>query len=401
MKFNYQARDSRGQTQVGVVEASSKEAALQILGRHGLYITLLEETKKRPVYARRLAFFERVSAKDIMLFSRQLAILFKSQVTLIEALRTLSLQTGSSSFKEKILEISEDIEGGTSLSQALGKYPALFSPYYVSVVRSGEVSGSLSGVLFTLADHLEREYELRSKIKAALTYPAFILGTGLIVVMLLMLFVIPNLTRILGDLGGELPLATRIVISFADALRRFWFIFILVAAAGIFGLLRYVKTASGKKAFDGFLLQVPLLNEFLRMIYLSRFAENLSTLISGGLPIVEALEITRDVVGNETYKAIIEETKEGVKGGDRISDSLSKYPKEFPPLFTQMILVGEKSGSLDSTLLNVVQFYQKEVAHTVENFLSILEPLLIVVLGLLVGGLMAAILLPLYKVISF
>ena len=382
MKFNYQARNQTGETQVGVIEASSKDAALQLLSQHGLTVTILEESGDKPFYSKSISFFERVKAKDVMMFSRHLAILFKSQVTLLEALRTLALQTRNRMFAEKIMRISEDVEGGTSLSQALSRNPDVFSSYYVSMVRSGESAGSLSEVLESLADHLEREYNLQNKIKSALTYPAFIVGTGVVVLTLMMAFVVPNLTRLAGFLN------------------TWWWLVFLLLALGVFFLLRYIKTPQGKHNVDLFVLKVPALNSFLRMMYLSRFAENLSTLIAGGLPIVEAIEITQEIVGNDYYKSILGEAKEAVRKGERISDVLGRYPLEFPPVFTQMVLVGEQSGSLDTTLLNVVQFYQRELANTVESFLSILEPLLIVILGLLVGGLMAAILLPLYQLVT-
>ncbi|OHA64075.1 MAG: hypothetical protein A2842_02070 [Candidatus Wildermuthbacteria bacterium RIFCSPHIGHO2_01_FULL_48_25] len=400
MKFNYQARNQTGETQVGVIEASSKDAALQLLSQHGLTVTILEESGDKPFYSKSISFFERVKAKDVMMFSRHLAILFKSQVTLLEALRTLALQTRNRMFAEKIMRISEDVEGGTSLSQALSRNPDVFSSYYVSMVKSGESAGSLSEVLESLADHLEREYNLQNKIKSALTYPAFIVGTGVVVLTLMMAFVVPNLTRILGDLGGELPFITKVVIGLAGFLNTWWWLVFLLLALGVFFLLRYIKTPQGKHNVDLFVLKVPALNSFLRMMYLSRFAENLSTLIAGGLPIVEAIEITQEIVGNDYYKSILGEAKEAVRKGERISDVLGRYPLEFPPVFTQMVLVGEQSGSLDTTLLNVVQFYQRELANTVESFLSILEPLLIVILGLLVGGLMAAILLPLYQLVT-
>lgn len=400
MKFNYQARDQKSETQVGVIEASSKDAALQLLAQHGLVVTILEESGERPFYAKPLPFLERVKRKDVMLFSRHLAILFKSQVTLLEALHTLALQTRSRNFGEIIMKMSEDIEAGTSFSQALEKHPDAFSSYYISMVRSGETAGSLSTVLNSLAEHLEREYELQNKIKSALTYPAFIVIIGVSVLFLMVVFVVPNLTRTLSDLGGDLPFITKVVIGLVDILRSFWLLFLLLLTGGIFFLMRYIKTPEGKGNFDVFLLKVPGLNSFLRMMYLSRFAENLATLVAGGLAIVSALEITQEIVGNTYYKKIIGEAKQAVQKGARISDVLGRYPLEFPPVFTQMVLVGEQSGTLDTTLLNIVQFYQRELSNAVEGFLSILEPLLIVILGLLVGGLMAAILLPLYQLVT-
>jgi len=252
-------------------------------------------------------------------------------------------------------------------------------------------------VLEYLADHMEREYHLVSKIRSALVYPAFIVFLAFSVLSLLMFFVIPNLSKVLEQTGQELPGVTKIVLGLASLFRGFWWIFLLLVGGAVFFFFRWKKTPEGTRFLDQFYLKVPLLNSFLRMIYLSRFAENLSTLISGGLPIVQALDITGRIVGNSVYEEIIEEAKSEVQKGNQISTVLQKYPAEFPPVFTQMVFVGEKSGTLDKTLINIVSFYQKEVERTVEAFLSIVEPTLIVFLGLIVGGLLASVLLPLYQ----
>ncbi|TSD04089.1 MAG: hypothetical protein Greene071421_455 [Parcubacteria group bacterium Greene0714_21] len=380
------------------MEASSQDAALEVLSRSSLYVTLLEEAAKKPVYAKRISFFEKVSVKDVMLFSRQLAIMFKSQVSLLEALRTLAVQTKNQSFKEKIFDMAEQVEAGTPLSQALALHSAIFSPFYIAMAKSGEASGTLAKSLEYLADHLSREYELTSRVRGALVYPAFVVAVAFLVLFLMMFFVIPNMTKVLEGLGQQLPLLTRIVISTADFLRsKWWLLLLLLALSGTF-LFRYVRTPEGKRFLNSAFLSFPLLGPLLSMVYLARFAENLSTLVAGGIPIVQALDITGSVVGNTVYRKIISEARDEVKKGRNISEVLQRHPKEFPPLFTQMVLVGEKSGTLDTSLLNIVEFYQKEVARTVDSFLSLIEPMLIVVLGLMIGGLMASVLLPLYQI---
>ncbi|MDP4007182.1 MAG: type II secretion system F family protein [bacterium] len=397
MKFNYQARDKKGKTQSGVIEASSREAALQLLAGHNLFVTILEAAQARRFFERNIGFFERVSLRDIMMFSRQLSVMFVSRVPLVEALQTLASQTKSKAFKEKIFRLSEEVEGGTPLSDALSKFPDVFSPFYINMVKSGEASGSLSDVLEYLADHIEREYNLMSKIRSALVYPAFVVFLAFAVLALLMFFVIPNLSKVLEQTGQELPAITKFVLALAVFFRAFWWVLFLLVGGAVFFVLRWKKTPEGTKFFSELYLKIPLLNSFLRMIYLSRFAENLSTLISGGLPIVQALDITSRIVGNTVYERILTEAKTEVQNGNQISTVLQKYPSEFPPVFTQMVFVGEKSGTIDKTLTNVVSFYQKEVDRTVEAFLSIIEPALIVFLGLIVGGLMASVLLPLYQ----
>ncbi|MDP2641476.1 MAG: type II secretion system F family protein [Candidatus Yanofskybacteria bacterium] len=400
MKFQYQARNNEGQAQSGVVEASSRDAALQILDRYGLYVTVLEG-EASSLFSRKIEIFSGVSRKEIMIFARQLAIMFKAEVPLIEALQATAQQTGNKNFKEKLLTMSQDVEAGVALSQALSRYPDAFSSFFINMVKSAEASGKLSDVLEYLAQHEEREYELNSKVKGAFVYPAFVVFIAGSVLFMMMFFVVPNITKVIVDAGGELPAITQALARFTEIVRTFWWLFLFVGGGSIVFLLRYLKTPEGKRFFGIYALKVPLVGSFLRMIYLTRFAENLSTLVSGGIPIVQALEITANIVGNEVYKELILSAQEGVKRGERISTLLKEHPREFPPLFTQMVFVGEKSGALDQVLSNVVGFYQKEVERTITSFIGLLEPALIVVLGVSVGGLMASLLLPLYQAISF
>lgn len=400
MKFNYQGRTKDGDVRVGQVEASSQEAAINLLQGYGLYVTLLTEDKS-PFYARRIVLFSKVSRKDVVMFSRQLSIMFKAKVSLIEALRVLSSQLKNLDFKEKIFRISEQVEAGTSFSKALSEYPKIFSPFYIAMVRSGEISGKLSEVLDYLAEHLEREYHITSKAKSALIYPALVLFVVLLVIVMLIFFVIPNLKTILESTGQELPLSTRIVLGTSDFASDWGLVIFLILAAVIIFLGQYKKTDAGKRMFDGLWLKVPLLGELLKMIYVSRFSENLSTLISGGLPIAMALETTADVMGNELYRDVIGKAREAVRRGDNISTIIGEHPELFPPVFTQMCVVGEKTGSLDNVLLNIVSFYQEEIDTRIESLLGLLEPLLIVFLGAIVGGIMLSILSPMYSMMTF
>lgn len=400
MKFNYQARTEKGEVRAGAIEASSRETAIGLLQKHGLYVTVLEESKEAPIYAKRIKFFERVSVKEIVLFSRQLAIMFTSKVSLVESLRTLANQTKNADFKEKILKISEEVEGGTSFSLALSKYPKIFSSFYVAMVKAGETSGKLSESLNYLADHLEREYYLMGKIRGAMVYPSLIIFVALSVLILMTVFVIPHLSKVLEESGAELPAVTKVVINLSKFLRTWgWILFLMLAALIVF-LFRYSKTKTGKDLFDRFFVGLPGLGGFLKMVYLSRFAENLSTLVSGGIPVAQSLEICANIVDNVVYREIILKARDEVRKGEAISQVLIRYPKEFSPMFIQMTLVGERTGTLDKTLLNLVSFYQKETGRSLEDLLGILEPLLIVFLGLGVGGLMAAILMPLYRMSS-
>ena len=400
MKFNYQARTKEGDVQMGIVEAASQEAALSILQKYGLYITYLEEVVIPPFYSRNIRFFRGVSRKDIVIFSRQLSIMFKAGIPLAEALMVMGRQTQNPDFREKIIKISEKVEGGTSFSQALQFYPKEFTSFYVNIVKSGEVGGKLSDSLNYLADHLEREYNLQTKIQGALVYPAFVLLLFFIVAVVMGILVLPGLISIVESTGQEVSLITKIVIALSNFFEKSgWIVILAIIGLGIF-FYRYFKTPEGKKVFDKYSLNIPGLGTLLKKIYLTRFAENLTTLIAAGLPIAKALEITSDVVGNEVYKSIILKTMDEVRKGEPISSALARYPETISPFFVQMTLVGEKSGQLDNILLYVVDFYQREVDSSVESFMKLLEPILIIFLGIVVGGLAVSLLLPLYQTIG-
>jgi len=385
---------------MGIVEAASQEAALSILQKYGLYITYLEEVVVPPFYARNIRFFRGVSRKDIVIFSRQLSIMFKAGIPLAEALMVMGRQTQNPDFREKIIKISEKVEGGTSFSQSLQFYPKEFTSFYVNIVKSGEVGGKLSDSLNYLADHLEREYNLQTKIQGALVYPAFVLLLFFIVAVVMGILVLPGLISIVESAGQEISLITKIVITFSNFFEKSgWIVILAIIGLGIF-FYRYFKTPEGKKVFDKYSLNIPGLGTLLKKIYLTRFAENLTTLIAAGLPITKALEITGDVVGNEVYKSVILKTMDEVRKGEPISSVLERYPETISPFFVQMTLVGEKSGQLDNILLYVVDFYQREVDSSVESFMKLLEPILIIFLGIVVGGLAVSLLLPLYQTIG-
>ena len=256
MKFNYQARTKEGEMQTGVVEASDREAAFGILKAHGLYVTILERIAI-PFYAQKLKFFERVSNKDIVIFSRQLSIMLKSKVPVVETLRTIAKQMRKESFKEKILKITEQIEGGAPLSKSFAIYPKLFSTFYINMVKSGEASGKLSDIFIYLADYLEREEKFRSKIKAAMVYPAFIVIVFIGVVGIIMIYVIPQLAEVLEGTGQELPLATVIVITISDFLKEYWWVVLLALVALGIGIFQFAKSKSGKDIMDRISLRAP------------------------------------------------------------------------------------------------------------------------------------------------
>jgi len=399
MKFLYQARTKEGDIRSGTIEASSKEVALSLLQKLGYYVTYLEE-ERPPIYAKELKIFRRISLKDLFIFSRQLSIMLHSKVPIVESLATIAAQIKNPDFKEIISDIAEEVEAGSSLSRALLKYPKVFSPFYAAMVKAGEASGKLSQTLTFLSNHLEREYNLRGKIRGAMIYPTLVLVVFLGVLGLMVFSILPSFEKILKEREVEIPFITKAILSFSKILREKFFYLGLIFGTFIVLIFYYFKTKEGKKNFDKFSLKIPFFGEISKKLILSRFAQNLSTLISAGLSLPEALEIVEEIVGNEEYKNAISKIKEGVKKGESISSITTLYPELFPPLFTQLVLVGEKTGTLSNCLSTISNFYQSEAEKSIENFLSFLEPLLIIILGVLVGGLMLSVLLPLYRIIG-
>ena len=396
MKFSYQARNKDGDIQVGFVEASSKEAALEVLQGYGLYATVLLEVKD-PFWRSKIRFLNEASRKDIVSFTRQLAIMLKSDIPLVESFETIARQTRKKGFQEKLLKIAESIGGGETISKSLAEFPEMFSPFFIGMLKSGEASGRIPESLNYLADYLEKQQNFKSQIIAGLAYPGFVLVVFFGIAVVMCIFVIPNFEEIFSDMDMELPILTQIVLGAANLVRK-WGIILFLALAGLVGAaVFFFQDEENKKKMDKFLLGLPLIGNLISKMLLSRIALNLSTLISGGLPISQALTITGEVVGNNYYKEVVFETRDGVKGGEPISATLEKYPDIISPLFFQMIIAGEKTGSIDDSLLNVVDFYQKDVDRSLNTFVRLLEPIFIIILGGVVAGLMGAVLMPLYS----
>lgn len=399
MRFIYQARTKNGDIKAGSVEAESTQAAAEILRRDDLFVTFLKSDENK--FNIKFHFFEGVSGKDIAIFSRQLAVMFKANVSLVESLRTIGNQLTNQSFREKVLKISQTVEAGSPLSAALAKYPDIFSSFFIAMVKAGEVSGNLSEQFNYLADYLEKQYNLSGKIRGAMVYPIVILVVMVGVLFLMSYFVLPNLISMLTSSETELPLITKIVIAVTNFIRGIGGIVVLLVLIGIFVLVsRMARTKDGKEFLDRLILRIPIIRNLFKMIYVTRFADNLSTLIAGGIPINQALDITSMIVGNAVYRDAIIKTGEGVRKGQMISSVLLNYPELFPAMFDQMILVGEQTGSLDKSLLTMVSFYEKEAERAIDSMLLLIEPVMIVSLGLIVGLVVASVMIPLYSSMS-
>ncbi len=397
MLFTYQARTHEGLARQGSIEAPSIDGAVQALQRQNLVVLSVQPTIPAiPFYKRIIGGFGKPKQRDIVLLSRQLSTLFEAKVPVVHTFRTLIGQSTSGPLRAHLVEVLDDIQGGMSMSQAMAKHPAVFSSFFVNMVRSGEESGKLDDVFIYLADYLERTYALVSKTRNALIYPAFILTAFFGVVVLLLTLVIPKLTAIILEAGQELPIYTRIVIGTSNFLINYGvFLLLLMLGSGFF-LYRFIQTPEGRRALSRTQISVPIIGPLFQKFYLARLSDNMQTLITGGVPIVRALQITADVVGNEIYKGIILESIEAVRAGSTIADAFDRHP-EIPPLLTQMMRIGEETGKLDSILKSISRFYTREVESLVDNLVVLIEPILILVLGLGIGLIVASVLLPIYN----
>ncbi|MEK7660134.1 MAG: type II secretion system F family protein [Patescibacteria group bacterium] len=397
MLFNYKVRTTDGALKEGQLEAVSMDAAIEGLQRRNfIVVNVVPSGSEGGLVAMLGVSLERVSNRDVVLISRQLATLFDAKIPVLEALKTMAGEVEKNTIRTILQQVLEDIQGGQPMSAAMTKHPKLFSEFYVNMVRSGEESGKLGQVFNYLADYLERQYELRNKARNALVYPAFVMLAFLIVMMLMLTIVIPNLATIFKEQNIELPIYTRIVIGTGEFFRAFWIvIFVLVGIAGSF-LWRFVHTPAGQLAWERFLLALPVLGTLERKIYMARFCDNLQTLLSAGVPVIRSLEVTASVMGSVVYQDIIVEAIEAVKGGSTISDALSRHA-DIPVLVTQMMRIGEEAGKMNTMLESLSRFYRREVDSLVENFVSIIEPAMILILGGGVAFLVASVLLPLYS----
>ncbi len=398
MKFTYTAKDQKGELKKGFVIAANSAKAEQLLANNGLIIISLD-VQNETFLSKIEGLFNHVSYKDLVIFSRQLSTLVGARVPILQGLRILESQIDSKGLVQVIRNLIASIESGQSLSLAMSKHPDVFGNVYVSLVRSGEAAGTVGESLSYLADQLEKDYDLRSKVKSAVTYPAFVLSALVVVGVLMFKFVLPKLVEVLKEQEAELPLISKILISFTDWFQVYWWMVLLGLVGGVLLLRWYIFSASGRYMWDQLKIHLPIIGPLLQKIYMARFARNLATLVSGGIPIIQALKIIGDVINNVVYRDIMTITAEQVTNGKSIGDSLSKF-EEFPPLVTQMVRVGEQTAELDNILTKLASFYEKEVDSQISTLSSLLEPVIMVILGGAVGLLVAGVLLPIYNLAS-
>ncbi len=400
MKFEYQAKNPEGKLQVGTVDATDRESAIRILTGHGLFILSIVEFKEGGIKNITFGFLNKVTGKDVMIYTRQFATLMGAGVPLSTALGTLTKQTKNKILKEASEDIQKSIGSGLSLSQALSKYPAVFSEFYVNMIRSAEVTGRVSEVMEFLADYLEKQAALTSKIKNAMIYPAFMIIFLFLVVILMATFVFPQIESVFKELGGQLPAFTQAIVNFGKFVANWWWIIIFVLAALIYIITDYIKSKEGKVLMDVIILRVPVFNKLMIQLYVARFADSVAVLTAGGVALVQAIEISARTVGSNLYEEMLKAAAEDVKNGVPLSQAINKYPYYFPSLVGQMISVGETTGRIESLLKRISAFYTREIEDIVSNLVELIQPILMLVIGVIVGALFAAILMPVFSFIG-
>ena len=377
-----------------MVEAPSEEVAVDLLREKSLSVLYIKEEKQSRLTS--LPFLNRIKVKDIVIFSRQFAVLISANVAMVQSLKIVLDQTENPKLKGIISEVADDVEAGTRLSEALAKHPKVFTNFFISVIRSGETSGKLEEVLNYLADEMEKDYDMMSKIKGAMIYPAIIFVLLIVVGIVMMVVVVPKLTSILTETGTELPLATKILIGLSNFLVSYWWVLLVGSVAFGAGFRFYASTPFGKRNIDLVKLKLPVFGTLFRRIYLVRFTRSMQTLLLGGVTITKSLKISADVVGNEVYKELIEETVKQVEDGNSISSVFVQSP-EVPKMVGQMMSVGEKTGKLDVVLERITYFYGREINNIIANLMTLMEPFILIIMGVAVVGVIMAIMQPMYN----
>jgi type IV pilus assembly protein PilC len=398
--FKYKSVDQQGASREGTIEAVNIDLAITALQRRGLIISSIDPTKEGGVgLSMNLSFLERVTNEDVVMLSREITSLFEAQLSALRAFRLLAAEARTHKLAQKLTEVGNDIQSGATISAALGRHPEVFSSFYVNMVKAGEESGKLDEIFSYLADYLDRNYEITSKARNALIYPAFVLVTMAGVMVLMLTFIIPNISGMITQSGETIPIYTQVILDFSSFLINYWLLIIIALGVTGFFLYRYGKTEAGTMLYSRAKLQVPILGNIFRLLYLSRIADNLSTMLKSGVQILRGLEITGQVVGDPTYERVLTEAALDVKGGLPVSEALRKHP-EMPGIMIAMMKIGEETGNMGAILETISRFYTRQVNNAVDTLVSLIEPLMIVVLAVGVAFLLASVLIPIYNLTS-
>ena len=399
--YTYKVRDRAGKVLEGSIEADSTTLVANKLRQMG-YVPLAIDKKGGSAASKELHIFKpKVKLRDLAVFSRQFATMINSGLSLLRALSILEEQTESKALAATLREVRIDVEKGSALSQALARHPKTFNRLYIAMIRAGETGGVLDSVLLQLADTIEKQVELKHKIKSAMTYPVAVLALVILIVTAMLIFIVPTFKNLYTDLGGTLPLPTRMLLAVSDVLKK-WFLVVLAVEVGFVWMFkRWIQTEKGRAGWDAFKLKVPVFGKLAHKTALTRFSRTLASLLRAGVPILESLEITSDTVGNTVVANAVRDMQEGVKQGEPLAKRMADHGAVFPPMVAQMLAVGEETGAVDTMLDKVAEFYEQEVEALVDSLTSLLEPALIVVLGGAVGGMVIALYMPMFNIIKY
>jgi type IV pilus assembly protein PilC len=391
--FTYTARAFNGDLRTATIDASSRDDVIAQLRKQRLSVVKIDQDASKKIGK------GSIKTRDVVIFTRQFSTMINSGLPLVQALTILAEQTDNKALAEVTRKVVFDVESGNTVADALSKHPRAFTNLYVNMVAAGEAGGILDTILMRLATFLEKNDALVRKVKGAMIYPAVIMGVAGIAVVTLLIFVIPVFAGMFASAGQALPLPTRMVIGASGFLKHYWWIIGAIIIAGVYFGKKYYATSNGKLVIDRMMLHAPVLGDVLRKSAVSRFTRTLGTLISSGVSILEGLEITAKTAGNRVIQDAIMQSRSSIAGGDTIAQPLQKS-KVFPPMVISMIAVGEQTGGLDEMLSKIADFYDEEVDSAVSNLLSLLEPIMIVFLGVVVGGMVVAMYLPIFDMVN-
>ena len=397
--YVWKGRTTGGEVMSGELAAESRRELTMALRRKKIILINAREKSKGLSLSLKRAGAGSVRTKDLAIFTRQFATMINAGLPLVQCLDTLSKQTSKTVFREAISKVMKDVESGGTLAESIAKHRNIFSELYVQMVTAGEAGGVLDVILLRLATFLEKIDALKRKVKTAMMYPSVVLTVAVVATVFLLVFIIPTFAKMFTDFGGQLPLPTQIVMGLSDFLRGYWWAIIGVVIGVVLAIQRYYKTESGRLVIDRLLLKIPVLGSVIRKGAVARFTRTLGTLISSGVPILSGLDITARTAGNRVVENAVIATRESISQGNTIAEPL-RASGVFPPMVTSMIAVGEQTGALDEMLEKIAAFYDSEVDTAVEALTAIIEPVMIVVMGTVVGGMLVAMYLPMFKIVN-
>ena len=400
MKFVFKAKNQVGKYESGEISAPTKESAIALLQKENLFPVSLEAKKenKSDLVKTLLRYYEKVTDKELVMFFRQMAILVEGRVPILVALTAIKEQSSNNAYFVRVIdEMIRDIEDGMALSASMEKQPDVFSNLTINVIKAGEASGDLKKSIEYIADNIEKNYNLSSRVKSTLIYPAIVMVVFFIIGFLVVTFIVPKLTKIILELNADVPWYTQFLIKSGDFMSHYWWAVAIAILGFVGGVYYYVSTKDGKREWDQLKLKLPVFGMLFRQIYITRFSQNLAALLSSGIPIIRALLIVSEVVNNVVFQAVLVKAAEEVKRGGAMSDVFKKTAL-IPPMVTQMVKIGEESGQIDAVLTHVAKFYDQETETTTKNLSVLLEPLLMIVIGIAVGFMAFSVLMPIYNI---